>query len=429
MDLALTPEQRLLVDSARAYLTRGDGLAHVRAMEVDGRGYDPKRWRELAALGWLGMTLPPDLGGSGQTLLDVALLLEEMGRVLLPSPFLPTVVVAAPLLAGLADREQQRRWLPRLAGGELVATLALAEPGWRDEWEDVALQARADGDGLRLSGRKCFVPWAAHADLLLVAVQLDGRPSLCAVEPSRPGITCTRLATFGGEPTYDVTFAEVAVAAADRLGAPGAAAAALERTRSQAAVGMLAFMVGAAERVLEMTVDYAKTRTQFGRPIGSFQAVAHRCVDMRSDLDGCATSSTRPPGAWRRGRPATWRSAPRRPTATRRCAASSCTPTRCSVPSASPPSTTCSCSPAAPRPPSSCGARPAPTASAWRGRWGCDVQPPHRRDADHDAAQRSPGGRVHRRRILAEHHVLDGAVTRGRGASGQDRRRRRSDAC
>ncbi len=285
MDLALTPEQRLLVDSARAYLGRDGALAHVRAMEADARGYDPQRWRDLATLGWLGMALPPELGGSGQTFLDVALLLEEMGRVLLPSPFLPTVVVAAPLLAALADGERQRRWLPRIARGELVVTLALAEPGWRDEWEEIALQARAEGGGLRLSGRKCFVLYAPHVDMMLVAVTIDGVPSVVVIEPTRPGITCTRLTTLAGEHTYEVTFAGVAAAATDCIGAPGTAGAALERARLHAAVGALAFMVGAAERVLEMTVDYATTRTQFGRPIGSFQAVAHRCVDMRSDLD------------------------------------------------------------------------------------------------------------------------------------------------
>jgi len=286
MDLSLTAEQRLLVDSARSYLARDRDLTHVRAMESDARGYDPVRWHEMAALGWLGMALGQEYGGSAQTVFDLVLLLEQMGRVLAPSPFLPTVVVAAPLLEELADDAQRRRWLPALGAGELVVALALAEPGWRDESENVALEAQRHGEDVRLSGRKLFVPFAAHADLLLVAARIAGAgTSLLAIEPTRPGVACRRLSTFGGEPLHEVAFDAVAATAGDLVGPPGGAAAALERARQHAAVGTLAMMVGGTERVLEMTVEYAKTRTQFGRPIGSFQAVAHRCVDMRSDLD------------------------------------------------------------------------------------------------------------------------------------------------
>lgn len=279
MDLTRTPEQELLARSARAFLARGCPIAHVRAMEADPRGFSPDLWREMAGLGWPGMTLPTEYGGGGLSFLDAALLLEEMGRVLLPSPFVATAVLAARLVLALGSDAQRRRWLPRIAAGEMVATLALVEPGWRDEWGAVVVEAH----GGRVSGTKVFVPFAAHADVMLVAVRAEGAgTSLVAVERGAPGVECTRLATLDGGHHYAVRFVETP---AEAVGPPGGAEAPLERVRLEAAVASLAYTVGAAERALEMTLEYARTRNQFGRPIGSFQAVAHRCVDMRSDLD------------------------------------------------------------------------------------------------------------------------------------------------
>jgi alkylation response protein AidB-like acyl-CoA dehydrogenase len=279
MDLTLGAEQELLVAAARSFLARTCPLARVRALERDPSGFDPTHWRELAGLGWLGLELPAEDGGGGLGFLETVLLLEEMGRVLLPSPFLATVVLAAPLVLALGSPAQRRRWLPRIAAGEAVATLALAEPGWRDPLEPPALAAEGDGGNVRLSGTKLFVPFASEADVLLV---VTAGASLVALERGAPGVTCTRLATLGGDPAYEVGFER---ARGEPVGAPGAAGPALARALDRGAVGTLAFMVGAAERALELTLEHAKTREQFGRPIGSFQAVAHRCVDMRSDID------------------------------------------------------------------------------------------------------------------------------------------------
>src|ERR1051325_1005184 len=178
MDLTLTPEQEMLVRTARGVLAPGD----VRALERDSRGFDPARWRELAGLGWLGMELPAAYGGGGLGFLDVVLLLEEMGRVLLPTPFVASSVVAAPLIRALGGEGERGRWLPAIAAGECVATLALAEPGWRDLHGTPALRA----DGGRLNGTKTFVPFAAEADVLVVAVV---GPSLVVVERGAAGLT------------------------------------------------------------------------------------------------------------------------------------------------------------------------------------------------------------------------------------------------
>ena len=263
MDLTLTAEQRLLVDSARATLARRCPPSHVRAMETDPQGYDRELWREMARLGWTGLLVGPDAG----TLVEAALLLEQMGRVLLPSPFLTSCVLAPLLLRAVGDRS----WLPGIASGEVVATMALVEPGWRDEWAAPALSV-ADG---RLSGRKHFVPFAAAADVLLVVTR---GPALVAVERT-DAVHCRRQETLGGDHQYEV---ELTAAPGTLLGALGPA---LETARLQATIAALAYAVGAADRALEITVEYAKTRVQFGRPIGSFQAVAHRCADMRSDID------------------------------------------------------------------------------------------------------------------------------------------------
>ena len=273
MDLTLTPEQEMLVNTARGVLARSWTPADVRAVERDPRGFDPARWRELAALGWLGMELPAVYGG-GLGFLEVVLL-EEMGRVLLPTPFLASSVVAAPLILALGGETERRRWLPAIAAGTCVATLAVAEPGWQTLYGTPALRA----DGGRVTGTKTFVPFASEADLLLVAV---AGPSLVVVERGAVGVACERLATLGGDPLHEVRFADVPATA---LGTPGAAGPAIGRALDRGAIGTLAFMAGAAERTLDMTVAYAGTRVQFGRPIGSFQAVAHRCVDMRSDID------------------------------------------------------------------------------------------------------------------------------------------------
>jgi len=281
MDLTLTPEQRLLVESARAFLARACPLAQVRAMEIDARGYSSAVWHEIAALGWSGLMIPEEYGGGGQTFLEVALLLEEMGRVLLPSPFLDSAVLA-PLLLAVAPPAGRRRWLPALAARGAVASAALVEPGWHDEWGTIAVEARPDGTGLRLTGRKLHVPFAADADLLLTAVRLEDGIALVAFERGAPGLAFRRLASIAADHRYEVDFDGARV---DRDAVLAPADEALERARLHAAVGSLAYMVGAAERALELTVEYARTRLQFGRPIGSFQAIAHRCVDMRTDLD------------------------------------------------------------------------------------------------------------------------------------------------
>ena len=245
----------MLVESARGMLAARTSLAVTRTHEAVGCGFDRVLWAEMGRLGWLALA-------DTRHVVETVLVCEEMGRALVASPFIPTVAMAAPLLGGDARAR-------RIAAGELVATVAVAEPGARSLW-DTPVLTLAQG---RLTGRKSFVPFAADADVVVVAL---AGGDVALVE--RGDFVCVPNATLGGDPLSDVVFENAPV---EQI-APGAGvAAALDR----GAVATLSYVVGASERALAMTLEHAKTREQFGRPIGSFQAVAHRCVEMRSDID------------------------------------------------------------------------------------------------------------------------------------------------
>ncbi|MGH2728251.1 MAG: acyl-CoA dehydrogenase family protein [Actinomycetota bacterium] len=288
MEINPTDEQRMLAQTARAFLEASSPTSVVRELERSDAGFSADHWGAIARLGWTGLLVPDDYGGAGRGLLDLVVLCEEFGRALFPSPLAASSVLAGLPVLWAGTEEQRRRYLPRIADGSLVATLALLEPGARDEWHDMALELRHRGDALELRGTKTLVPFAGSAQLLLVAARSDkGAPALVAVEPQRGGVESARLPVMGGEPLYEVSFRDARVDRDALIGRPDAVRGVIDRALDHAAVAGLAFMVGAAERTLEMTVAHARSREQFGRPIGEFQAVAHRCVDMRSDIDAC----------------------------------------------------------------------------------------------------------------------------------------------
>lgn len=277
MDLTLTDEQQMLADTARAFVERScppDTARTLDARGVDTGALEARLWSEMADAGWPGIVAAPEYGGAGHGILDLALVCEQLGRGPVSSP-LVTTTLAALLISWLGSDEQQRQWLPDLARGAAVGTMALLEPGMHDEWDQVAMIP-----GARLSGTKILVPWAATATVMVV-VTAGG---LHLLEPSHRGVKVQPHDVLGGEPLFAVT---LDAAAAAPLGRPEAAASATARVMDHAAVVGLAFTVGAAERALELSVQHAKDRHQFGHPIGSFQAVAHRCADMRSEIDAC----------------------------------------------------------------------------------------------------------------------------------------------
>jgi len=273
----------MLAATAREFLKKHCPPETAQRLALEARGLDPALWHQLAEVGWPGLLVPADLGGSDGSLLDVTLLMEELGRAALPGPFVASAVVATSLLLAAGSHEQQQRWLPAMASGERIVSLALLEDegGW--DPDAVALRCTIPG---RLRGRKLFVNDAQAADALIVAVREDTGVSLVLLPSDRAGIARAPLDTLSGEALYEVTFDDVAIAPADRLGRAGAGRRLLEPALSAGALARTAEMVGAAQRIMELAVEHAQTRVQGGKPIGGHQAIQHACADIVRDVDG-----------------------------------------------------------------------------------------------------------------------------------------------
>ncbi len=297
MDFALSEEQEMIKKMARDFLEDKCPKALVREMEADEKGNPAELWRGMAGLGWMGLALPEKYGGGDMTFLDLAVLLEEMGRACLPGPFFSTVVLGALPILELGSDEQKDAYLPGIAGGEKVCTLALNEADGGYDAASINTSAVADKDDYVITGSKLFVPDAHIADYIICAARsgkgakAEDGITLFLVDAGSPGISTTVLKTVSGEKLCEVVFDKVRVPAADILGEPGQGWAAVENIVQRAAVAKCCQMVGGLQQVLEMTVDYAKERKQFGRPIGSFQVIQHYCANMTSDVDGSRFST------------------------------------------------------------------------------------------------------------------------------------------
>jgi alkylation response protein AidB-like acyl-CoA dehydrogenase len=281
VDFSFSPDQQLLKSSARAFLDEHVKPAHVRALWDDPRGESETLWKEMAQLGWLGLALPEDVGGSALGLVETSILQEELGRAACPSPYLPTVL-AATAIDRFGSAAQKNRWLPAVAGGSVRATVALLEREL--DWDAAAIRTRAEerGGKVVLTGVKQFVPWAHVADVILVPAVAGASPAVFAVETSAPGVSVTPLTSMDpGLRLATLTLDGAAVAAETRLPSDGA----LEFLLQRGAVGAAAEMLGAARRCLDMSVEYAKVREQFGQPIGSFQAIRHKCAEMLLEVE------------------------------------------------------------------------------------------------------------------------------------------------
>jgi alkylation response protein AidB-like acyl-CoA dehydrogenase len=285
MDFAFSPDQTLLKNSARAFLDEHCKPASVRLLWDDKRGESEAMWKEMAQLGWLGLALPEEHGGSGLGTVESAILLEELGRAACPGPYWPTALVASAVAEAGTDT-QQKRWLPAIAGGDARATLALLDTELDWNPESTATRAEKTSGGWTLSGLKRYVPWSHVADVLLVPARTPEGITLFLVDPSAAGLTSSPVQTMDpGTRWTNLTLQNVPVRGEDVLGAPGAGARVLAGLLRRGAVGAAAEMLGAARRCLDMAVEYAKVREQFGQPIGSFQAIRHKCADMLLEVE------------------------------------------------------------------------------------------------------------------------------------------------
>jgi alkylation response protein AidB-like acyl-CoA dehydrogenase len=289
MDLGLSEEQEMLKNAARDFLEKEVPEKYVRDMEEDEKGYSPEVWSKMAGLGWQGLIIPESYGGSDFGFLDLVVLLEEFGRALVPGPFIPTVLATLAILEG-GSEDQKKQYLPKIASGEQIGTLAVTEPSARWDAEGIQLKAEKSGDGYTLNGTKLFIPDAHVSDFMVVAARTGGSGesgiTLFVVDTKSAGITTTVLKTIASDKQCEVKFENVKVLASAVLGAEGQGWKTLEQVQLKATVAECAYLVGLAQMDFEISVNYAKERVQFGRPIGSFQAIQHKCADMVTDVDG-----------------------------------------------------------------------------------------------------------------------------------------------
>ena len=277
MDFDFSPEQYTLRDEARRFLDQQCPTSHVREFVDDPAGWSSGLWKQMAELGWMGLPFPEEVGGLGLGFLDLVLLLGELGRALAPVPFLSSVAQAGQVLLRHGSEAQRKRWLPGIASGEKIATLAVVEAA--GSYDEAGIATRFD-DG-RLSGEKRYVLDAPIADLFVVAA-LDRDAARWFVVEEGATVTTQR--------SYDLTrpIGSVAFdgAAADPLEVSG-----LEPGLRLATAALCAEMVGTASKILDLSVSYANEREQFGRPIGSFQAIKHKCAEMLTDLESSRSAA------------------------------------------------------------------------------------------------------------------------------------------
>jgi alkylation response protein AidB-like acyl-CoA dehydrogenase len=283
MTSAFTAEQEELRTAVRGFLADKSPSEAVRRAMTSEEGYDRAVWAQTAEqLGLQGLAIPEEYGGAGAGSIELGIVLEEMGRALLPAPFLSTVALAGQALVAGDNEQAKSQWLPKIADGSLTAALAVSEDGGSWNLDDVHASAVPDGDGWRVSGSKMFVVDGDSAGLLVVVARTGDGLGLYATEDA--GITRSRLEAL--DPTRRLARVELDNAPALRVGSGDAVREALDL----AVVALAAEQVGGAQACLDAAVEYAKIRVQFGRPIGSFQAIKHKCATMLLELEAARSA-------------------------------------------------------------------------------------------------------------------------------------------
>ena len=288
MNFGFTEEQEMIRTQAAEFLKQEYPIAFVRESLNDEHGFNQDLWNKMSSLGWIGLVFPEDYRGAGLTFVDLTILLEQMGRALIPGAFFSTVLLGGLTILETASCEQKLKWLTSIADGKLKTTLAHIEPEGVGNADGCSfVTAKREDNGYVLNGAKLFVPDAHSADLILCTARFSGSStpkqgvSLFAVDRTSAGLNVTGLKTMDQtRRLYEVTFNQVHVPEDRVLAKAGDASRAIDKIFCKATIGRCAEMVGGAQKMLDMCVDYAKQRVQFGRPIGSFQAIQHKCADM-----------------------------------------------------------------------------------------------------------------------------------------------------
>jgi len=291
MDFSFTEEQDMLRISARDFLAKECPKAKVRQMDKDERGCDAQMWHDMAGLGWMGLIFPEEYGGMGASFMELVILMEEMGRNILPGPFFSTIGLCALPLLEYGSSEQKTKFLPQIAKGEAIWTLGLAESSGKYKASEVKLRGTLEGTNYVLRGCKLFVADAHIADYILVVGRTgeSERPedgiTLFIVDARGPNVKMELIPTIGVDRQFKVSFDGVVVPTDNILGKVGNGWDIVNFILQRAAVLKCAEMSGACQAVLDITSSYAKERIQFERPIGSFQAIQHKLADMLVDVE------------------------------------------------------------------------------------------------------------------------------------------------
>ncbi len=283
MDFGFSEEQEMLRDAAKRFLTDNCATKYVRQMMADATAHDPAFWHKLVGQGWPGLLIPEQYGGANGTFLDMTVIVEEMGKALLPGPFFAAALLGAPTFIEGASDALKAEFLPKIAEGKFIPTVAIAEASGRFDAGGIELAATKKGSAYTLSGEKFFVPDAHVADALIVAARTSGSGengvTLLCIPAKEKGVTVTQLKTV--DMTRRMCHVKFDNVQADTvIGAENAGWPVLRRVLDIATAALSTEIVGTAQKALDIAVEYAKTRVQFGKPIGSFQAVKHKCVDM-----------------------------------------------------------------------------------------------------------------------------------------------------
>ena len=292
MDFSFSEQQIMLRTTAKDFLGKEQPKTKTRMLYQDEKGYDQKLWKDMAELGWQGLVLPEEFGGVDGGFLDLVILFEEMGRNIVPGPFFPTVALCALPILGFGTTEQKSRFLPSIATGEAIWSLALIEESASYNSSAINMTAITKGDHYILNGCKIFVPAAHIANYLLVAARTgkskdtaSGITLFIMETPKSPGVKIEHVPTIAGDRKFNVTFDNVEVPKYNVLGSVGEGWKIIDFIMQRAAILKCAEISGACQAVLDMTSAYAKDRIQFDRPIAAFQAVQHKLADMVIDID------------------------------------------------------------------------------------------------------------------------------------------------
>lgn len=286
VEFALNEAQEMLRQTTRQFLADRAPLEAVRQLADTEAGFDEKLFQAGAELGWHSLAIPEEYGGAGYTFAELSIVLEELGRALFPGPFLSTVVMAADAIMSAGTEDQKQAYLPGIAMGDHTVGVALFEGPGGTGVEDIRVAAEPVGSGWVLTGKKTNVVFGHAVDTVLVAARTAGGVSLFLVPSGTSGVAAEPVPTLDATTKQaHITFADVSVGAEALLGQEGAAGPVIERMLRLAAVGLALDQVGGAQWCLETSVEHGKTRFQFGRAIGSFQAIKHHCADMLVEVE------------------------------------------------------------------------------------------------------------------------------------------------